>query len=74
MEPLPESWYLTGCELYAGLHCQPSGFRYLAHNRNWNLLLLESGSLRVLFNQASYVFNSGDLVLLAPGPDRKSVV
>ena len=74
MESLPESWYLTGCELYAGLHCQPSGFRYLAHNRNWNLLLLESGSLRVLFNRESYVFNSGDLVLLAPGPFREFLV
>jgi len=71
MESLPESWYLTGCELYAGVQCQSPGQHYPGHNRNWNLLLLESGRVRVLFNRESYVFNSGDLVLLAPGPSRE---
>ena len=71
MGSLPESWYLTGCELYAGVQCQLPGHHYPGHNRNWNLLLLESGRVRVLFNRESYVFNSGDLVLLEPGPSRE---
>ena len=72
MKSLPESWYLTGCVLYAGVQCQPSGFRYPAHNRNWNLLLLESGRVKVIFRHAaSYTFVPGDLVLLAPGPPRE---
>ena len=71
MATLPESWYLTGCELYAGVQRQPPGLHYPGHNRNWNLLLLESGRVRVLFNRESYIFNSGDLVLLVPGPSRE---
>jgi len=74
MESIPASWYLTGCELYAGLHSQPSGFRYFAHNRNWNLLLPEAGSFRVFINNESYTFAAGDLVLLAPGPPREFLV
>lgn len=80
MESLPASWYLTGCELYAGVHCHPQGQRHFAHNRNWNLLLLEEGVLEVLFGQAAvpdrtrYTFGTGDLVLLAPGPPRQFLV
>ncbi len=71
MKSLPESWDLTGCELYAGEDRQKQGRHYFAHNRNWNLLLLEAGKLRVILGNKQYIFSAGDLVLLAPGLPRQ---
>lgn len=71
MKSLPEYWDLTGCELYAGEDRQRQGLRYFAHNRNWNLLLLEAGKLRIILGNRQYIFGAGDLVLLAPGLPRE---
>lgn len=74
MKSLPEYWDMTGCELYAGEDCQPQGRRYFAHNRNWNLLLLEAGQLKIVLENRQYSFGTRDLVLLAPGLPRQFYV
>lgn len=74
MKPLPESWDLTGCELYAGEDCQAPGTHYFAHNRNWNLLIPESGRLKVFLGNRQYHFCERDLVLLSPGQPRQFYV
>ena len=71
MKSLPEYWDRTGCELYAGEECQKQGRHYFAHNRNWNLLLIERGRLRAVFENGRYTFHAGDLILLEPGPPRE---
>ena len=74
IKTLPSSWNLTGCELYAGKQYHPAGMRFWAHNRNWNLLLVESGKLRILIRNRSYTFEAGDLILLESKFPREFII
>ncbi len=65
---------ITGCELYAGTENQSASKRYFAHNHNWNLLLIESGRVRITIYGKTYQFQSGALIILEPGPPREFLV